>query len=224
MVQYFARKPGRYLELYVGKSDHVDFLLDLDHRGKTVCCWSVAGRTQVEAFEPFTAGLEARIESARKCQEAGYPVRFRLSPIVPVTNWREENRELIRHLFARTRPDLITFETLRYLDYDDVCRDLDPDLLDSEMLAAMRAERGQPVAFGAQVPDAIRREVYGFTIDELEAAGPATPYALCREARTTWDFFAPEFARHGQSPESYVCNCGPMSSPDRCGRLPLVAG
>jgi len=215
MVEYFAQKAGRYLELYVGKSDNVDFLRDLDHRGKTVCCWSVAGETQTRQFERGAAGLEARLQAARRCQEAGYAVRFRLSPIIPVRNWREENRELIRRLFALTTPDLITFETLRYLDYDAVCRSLDVELLDLELLEAMRAVRGQPVAFGSQIPDGFRVAVYRYIIDELEAGSPATPYALCREQRATWEVFAADFARHGQTPDGYACNCGPTSSRDR---------
>jgi hypothetical protein len=221
MVEYFAQKPGCYLELYVGKSDNVDFLLDLEHRGKTVCCWSVAGETQTTHFERGAASLEARLEAARKCQQAGYAVRFRLSPIVPVRNWREENRDLIRRVFEVTEPDLVTFETLRYLDYNAVCESLDPDLLDPEMLDAMRAIQGQPVAFGCEIPDDFRLGVYRFIIDELEAAGPNTPYALCREQRSTWETYAANFARHGQTPDRYVCNCGPTSSP---GHPLLCAG
>ena len=36
LIEFFARQPGRALELYVGKSDNVDYLLDYDHRGHTV--------------------------------------------------------------------------------------------------------------------------------------------------------------------------------------------
>ncbi|MBM3498183.1 MAG: hypothetical protein FJX74_05885 [Armatimonadetes bacterium] len=220
MVEYFAQKPGRYLELYVGKSDRVDFLLDVDHRGKTVCCWSLAGETQAERFERGTASLQERLESARKCQEAGYAVRFRLSPIVPVRNWREENRALIRRMFETTRPDLVTFETLRYLNYEAVCSSLDPEALDPELLEAMRAIQGQPVGYGCEIPDDFRREVYGFIIEELEATSPATPYALCRELRSTWELYAEDFGRHGQGPDYYVCNCGPTSAPGH----PLLCG
>ena len=41
LVELFARQPDKYLELYVGKSDHVDYFLDYDHRGHTICCWSL---------------------------------------------------------------------------------------------------------------------------------------------------------------------------------------
>ena len=219
LVEHFAERPGTYLELYVGKSDNVDYLLDLDHRGKTVCCWSVAGPTQCDRIERGAASMEARLQAAKRCQEAGYAVRFRFSPIVPVSNWREEYRELIQRLFALTRPDLITFETLRYLNYEALCTALDTGILDEALLESVKSTSGTTPRQGCEIPDDFRREVYRFIIDELEAVSPNTPYALCREQRDTWEFFEEDFARHGQHPDRYVCNCGPTSSPDHplCG-------
>jgi len=107
LIEYFARRTGEHLELYVGKSDHVEHLLDLDHRGHTVCCWSLSGRTQTAAFEHRAASPGDRIEAARKSQEAGYPVRFRFSPIIPVRNWQDENRKMIEELFALSLTDAI---------------------------------------------------------------------------------------------------------------------
>ncbi|MFW5798880.1 MAG: spore photoproduct lyase family protein, partial [Planctomycetota bacterium] len=107
-VDYFARTPRKYLLLYTGKSANVDFMLDYDHRGKTVVQWSLAPRTQASQIEPGTAAWDDRIDSARKCQEAGYPIRFRFSPIVPVRNWRQEYAELVAEIFKKTRPDVIS--------------------------------------------------------------------------------------------------------------------
>jgi hypothetical protein len=46
LVELFAATEDKHLELYVGKSSYVDYLLDYDHRGRTVCCWSVSPETQ----------------------------------------------------------------------------------------------------------------------------------------------------------------------------------
>ncbi len=213
LIDYFAHKAGKALELYVGKSADVDFMLDYDHRGHTVCCWSLSGRTQSLRFEAPTAPMEARIEAMRKCQEAGYPVRVRFSPIIPVRNWREENREMIRLLFACVRPDLVTIETIRFLDYEAMEREFDLSLLDPEFVGAMRDARGLPYAQGCEVPDEFRKEVYRFVFQELDAVGCEAPVAFCREKRTLWDHFAETFARWGQGPDGYVCNCGPRSAP-----------
>ena len=217
LIEYFAGKPGRALELYVGKSEHVDFLLDYDHRGHTVCCWSLGGRSQCEEFEKGSASMEGRIEAVRKCQEAGYPVRVRFSPIIPVRGWRDELREMIELLFAAARPDVITFETIRFLDYAQMRELFDLDLLDGDFVLTMQQAQGKPHGQGCEMPDDYRRHVYQFVIAELERVSPRTPYAFCREKRDLWEHFADDFARHGQHPDDYVCNCGPYSAPCTVG-------
>lgn len=213
LIDFFAGRPTQFLELYVGKSANVDFLLDYDHRGHTVCCWSLSGRTQSREFEWRSAPMEERIEASHKCEEAGYHVRHRFSPIIPVRNWREEISEMIELLFAACNPDVITFETLRYIKYEQLLTQFDPDLLDPEFLALMKADDRENVQPGEEIPIEFRREIYRFVIDELERVSPETPYALCRELRDTWDFFAEDFARHNQHPNRYVCNCGGYSHP-----------
>lgn len=213
LIEYFAKRDDEYLELYVGKSEHVEHLLELEHRGHTVCCWSISGKTQSENFEYKAASMSNRIESARRCQEAGYHVRFRFSPIIPVKNWQDENREMIDELFAQVRPDLITFETLRFLDYAAIKNSFDLSLLDEEFLEVMEEAQGSEHLQGCEIPHDYRHKVYRFIIDELERVSPETPYALCRADRKMWDELADDFNRHDQTPDRYVCNCGPTSAP-----------
>ncbi|MBM3238137.1 hypothetical protein FJZ31_17740 [Candidatus Poribacteria bacterium] len=214
LVKYFAKRENEYLELYVGKSDNIDYLLDFDHRGHTVCCWSISGETQSTYLEAGTASMHDRIASAQRCQDAGYHVRFRFSPIIPVRNWEKENREMIEHLFAETRPDVITFETLRFLNYDAIENSFDLSLLEPEFVQVMKDNQGEKHLQGCEIPHDYRKKVYRFIIDELERISPRTPYALCRAPRVMWDEFAEDFARHGQTPDYYVCNCGPTSAPE----------
>ncbi len=213
MIDFFAGREKQFLELYVGKSANVEFMLDYDHRGHTVCCWSLSTRTQAREIDWLSASMEERIEASRKCEEAGYHVRHRFSPIVPVRNWREEIREMIELLFAACNPDVITFETLRYVNYEQLQTQFDPEMLDPEFLALMKADAREKVQSGEEIPVEFRREIYRFVIDELERVSPQTPYAFCRELRDTWDYFAEAFARHNQHPDRYVCNCGGYSQP-----------
>ena len=154
-----------------------------------------------------------RIESMRKCQQAGYPVRVRLSPILPVKGWQEENREMIELLFREVTPDLITFETIRFLDYAEMRECFDTSLLDDEFLQTMKEAEGKQHSQGCQAPDEYRAMVYDFTISELERVSPDTPYAFCREKLTLWERFSPSFDGHLQCPDDYLCNCGPRSAP-----------
>ena len=82
-----------------------------------------------------------------------------------------------------------------------------------EFLKAMEEFNGQKHLSGCEMPHWYREKVYRFIIDELERLSPETPYALCRSPRVMWDALEEDFARHGQTPDYYVCNCGPYSAP-----------
>lgn len=56
---------------FVTKFEHVDHLLDADHRGKTRFRFSVNADFVIRYFEPGTSTLDKRIEAAAKVQEAG---------------------------------------------------------------------------------------------------------------------------------------------------------
>jgi len=213
LIDLFARQPDKYLELYVGKSDYVDFMLDYDHRGHTVCCWSLGSEAQCRLVEPRSAGMEARIASARKCQEAGYTVRIRLSPMVPIVGWEEGIRRMLACMFDQITPDVITMEPLRYCIYETLLNDFPPDSIDPEFMQAMAdipadAEDWEKSEF----PEKYRLKMYRFVLDEVARLSRRTPVALCREKRRVWEALADDFKRMGQSPDDYVCNCGPLSA------------
>jgi spore photoproduct lyase len=221
LVDLFAEQPDKYLELYVGKSDHVDYLLDYDHRGHTVCCWSVSTPTQAREIEPRTASMEGRLQAARKCQEAGYPVRIRFSPMVPIAGWEEETRQMVRRMFELISPEVLTIEPLRFCTYEQVVDLFRSEVLDPEFLEGLRtlpedSEDWQK----SQFPDDLRIRMYRVVLEEVADGGAETPVALCREKRRVWEALTDELGRMGQAPDSYVCNCGPTSA----GQNPLLAG
>ena len=217
-VEYFANKPGKYLEIYVGKSDNIDSLLGLDHGGKTILQWSVGARTQTALFEPETATWEERIEAARACQQAGYTVRYRFSPIIPVQGWEEENAELISRLFERTQPDVISLCPLGWMDVDDARASLDFDRLDPRFVASMEAAapflaaRGFTGGGGRPIPHDARAYMLKTLIDEIRAHHTTIPIALCLETIEMWALFQRELGMpmDPDKPSAYYCNCGPM--------------
>jgi len=220
LIDLFAGLPDKYLELYVGKSDYVDFMLDYDHKGHTTCCWSLSMETQQRETEKRTASLDGRLESARKCQEAGYPVRMRFSPMIPVVGWEKELRNMVRRMFEETDPEVITIEPLRFNTYEQLCERFQPGLIDSEFLESMRTiPEGAPEEDKYNFPTDKRVMMYKVVIDEVARISPHTPVGLCREKRTVWETLKDDFARMGQDPDNYVCNCGPTST----GNNPLLA-
>jgi len=222
LVEYFATRADKYLEIYTGKSDNVDYMLGLNHGGRTIIQWSLGARTQSTVFEKETAAWDQRIEAARKCQEAGYIVRFRFSPIIPVRNWREENAEMISRIFERTKPDVISLCAFGWMSLEDAKACLDFDLLDPDYVRAMEGEapflafRGYTSGGGHPIPHDARAAMFKFLIDEIRKHNRTIPVSLCLETVEMWALFQDELGMpmDPNKASSYYCNCGPMCTPE----------
>lgn len=216
LVEHFARTSDRYLILF-SKSDNVDFLLDLEHRGHTIMLWTLSTSTASRLIEVDTATMEQRIEAARKCQQAGYPVRFKLKPIIPVRNWREEATRMFEQLFAAVRPDNLSMEMLFFRNVAEL-RAMFGDELDESFIRLMEQKEaaGLPWEEYRPVPEEFRAEVYEFYANTVRRLSPGTPLSLCAESPTVWARLSPLL---GQSASDFVCNCGPACVP----HLPAAA-
>jgi spore photoproduct lyase len=159
-----------------------------------------------------TATCEERIEAMRKCQSWGYPVRCRLSPVIPVHNWREENRAMIELLFSMARPCVISLQTLsRFPEYEMMPRTLDLDLLDPSFVeAAKEAEEEMARRIVGPLPHEKRMEVYRFLAGEIQRVSPETPFSVCLEAPELWEELGPEI---DVSSQAYPCCCGGVCTP-----------
>ncbi|MBM7633668.1 spore photoproduct lyase [Geomicrobium sediminis] len=102
---------------FVTKFEHVDHLLDADHRGKTRFRFSVNADFVIRYFEPGTSTLDKRIEAAAKVQEAGYPLGFIVAPIYLHDGWEEGYETLFKKLsnqLPSNGRDNITFEFIQH--------------------------------------------------------------------------------------------------------------
>jgi len=214
LVEYFKRQPGRYLMLF-SKSANIDHLLDLDHGGKTVMCWTLSTDTVTRVVEKATATMQERVEAARKCAEAGYPVRFKLKPIVPLKNWQQEHHEMLEHVFDNLVPEHFNMRMLSMMDAAEFKRIFDPSIFDPDCIRAMeesadRMRGGQDLHVGP-FPHETRRGIYTFIIDEVARIGRGrTSVSICDESERMWDDLGDRLA---MSPANFVCNCGPQCVP-----------
>ena len=204
---YFSQQEDKYLLLYT-KSDNVDHLLKLDHnrRRHTLISWTISCETVSNLIEKKAPLMNARIEAAERCQEAGYRVRVRFSPIIPIRNWREENRAMIERCFTYLRPDLVTMNVLGWRNVATMKRALDFSLLDPHY----RRLYEDIDRTGGKLPHDARAVLYQFFIDGIHRVSPSTRVSLCGESRKIWDLFGHKL---GMSPKNFVCNCGSTSVP-----------
>jgi spore photoproduct lyase len=210
VVERFAREADRYLMLFT-KSDNVDFLCDVEHKGQTIISWSITCDAVSRLVDKGTATMQQRIAAMSRMQAKGYHVRARLSPIVPIADWRQAYTELLEALLTQVRPDLITMELLGWMDVDDLLAMFDRSLLDATAVEAAEQARDElaGVMWGPFTQRA-HEEVYSFCIDTVRRLSPQTPASVCHGTTATWRALG---ERMRMSPESYICNCGPYSAP-----------
>ncbi len=178
LVEHFS-KTDNYLMLYT-KSDNVDHLLELEHKGRTIVCFTLSSHLSASNFENGAPSLFNRILAAKKCQSAGYLIRVRFSPIVPIRGWKEEASKLIEMTMANLKPDVISLEMLCHMDYETMCKTMDTGLFDKRFL---RFTGGNEYEL---FPHELREEVYKFYIQEIRQWNKDVNLALCLETPKMW--------------------------------------
>lgn len=213
LVEHFAEKSREFLMLFT-KSDNVDFLLDLQHQGRTIMCWSLSAQTAAAEVEPLTPSTSERIQAARKCQDAGYRIRFRFSPITPTDSWEAENEAMVHEIFdSGLKPDLITLRTIGWFPYDEFTQSVPQMVLDPRFQAIMRdAAEGAAIAAARcrPLPDEARIEIYMHVAGIIRQVSPGTRISLCWETPKVWSATRD---LTGMTPSRFVCNCGPTCAP-----------
>lgn len=209
LASYFAFTRDQW-QLVHTKSANVDFLTQ-QWIDRTILLWSMTSATVSREIEPGSATTEGRIEAARRCREAGYPVRVKFKPIVPVRGWEDEAREMIRGVMQRAEPETIGLCVVAWMSGEELERIIDPEMLDPRFLRGMResAEEMRGVRPGP-FPHDLRAEVYDFYLQEVRRHDAEVPVFLCTESREMWREFAP---RLGFGPRDYPCGCGPQCPP-----------
>jgi spore photoproduct lyase len=107
MIPFFAKHSFARLRILSKCADFAN-VLDLDHRGHTVLCWSLNPAAVRREFEVITPPVDDRIEAMRQCAEAGYPIRVMLMPIIPIPDWQRHYDELLEQLLTQVRVERIT--------------------------------------------------------------------------------------------------------------------
>ena len=152
LVPFFAQQKDKYLLLYT-KSANVDHLLSLDHQGHTIINWSLSPDAQSRFIEKETPQMLERIEAIKKCQDAGYHVRVRLSPIVPVKNWKDEVNVMVVKLFeAAPKLDLITMDVIGFMTPTVMKQALDTSLFEEKAVKILdELEKSKKKKWGKMV-------------------------------------------------------------------------
>jgi len=117
LVEEFSTLDNAMLELKT-KSNCVEPILGLKHRGRTVVSWSMNPDCVIRQEEHRTARLAERLEGLEKVLEDGYLVGFHFDPMIFFHGWEAAYEDLIRRIFEITPSSKIAWISIGSLRFN----------------------------------------------------------------------------------------------------------
>lgn len=178
--------------LVVTKSTQVDGILKSDSQAVVIPSFSVNAYDVAKLWEKNTPTPRQRIAAAKKLFDAGYEVRIRVDPMVPIEGWEESYKGLLDDIFTDFYPERVTFGSLRGLQSTiNFCKD-------KSWIEYL--ESGRSSNWGKKVKDQTRFEMYRVLIDHLNQEYSFSKASLCKETAQMWN-------RLDLSYVGMKCNC-----------------
>jgi spore photoproduct lyase len=210
LIRRFAEQSHAVLELKT-KTTNVDQIIDLPHKRRTILAWSLNTPAMIRQHERGTASLDARINTAARCQAKGYPIAFHFDPIVEYEGCVEEYAEVVGRIFRKIAPEnivWISLGTLRFM----------PDL---KPIIQKRFPESK-MTYGEFIPGMdgksryfkpIRIELYKKIVRAIRTYAPETTVYFCMESEDVWKHV------FGDTPDNFggVGKLLDMSAVNICG-------
>jgi spore photoproduct lyase len=183
LVPFFAGFSKAYLMLLT-KSSNIDNLLAIEPNDHTVVSWSLNSQNAVDIYEIGTATLAQRIEAARKCQDHGYRIRFRIDPGILHDNWQSAYADMIASALKVAEPENITLGMLRLITGHDK---LAAQIYGQRAADLSRQELTEKCSDGkSRYPPDKRIQFYKFLINTIRYLNKHVSISLCRETPEIW--------------------------------------
>lgn len=166
------------------KSNNIENLLKANHSGNIVVSWSLNPQSIIDKNEFYSASLEERINSAKKCIKAGYKTGFHFDPVFYYTDWKKDYKKLIKYLFSAVKSEniaWISIGTFRFKpQLKKVIENRFPEnaILDEELIIGYDNK--------LRYPDETRYNIYRCITDELLKYDKNLPVYLCMESTSMW--------------------------------------
>ena len=175
--------------LFLTKSSNVKNLLEIAPHNQTIISFSVNAMPVGERWEKAPSVLK-RIEAAKKVFDAGYEVRIRIDPMVPIENWKEYYLQLLDTLFDNFIPERITLGSLRGLQSTiNGCTD-----------KSWTHYLEESSNWGKKINFRTRYLMYSIIINQLKSKYNFNKVALCKETVEMWNALKIDYKK-------IKCNC-----------------
>jgi spore photoproduct lyase len=180
IIPLFAAQ-SRHRLIFLTKSTQVQFALQLPATPRVVFSWSVNAEEAGTRWEHGAPLPSERFSAAARMREAGWPIRFRLDPMVPYPDWKLGYSEAIKKINT-LEPEMVTLGALRATSYHGLRNAAKANGRDDSIFDYL-TERRDPSGFKYRIPFEKQVQMFRFAIDHLEA--DIAP-ALCKEDKALW--------------------------------------
>ncbi len=182
-------KQGHHKVLFLTKSSNVKNLLEICPHDHVIVSFSLNAIPVAERWERAPHVLK-RIEAAKKILDAGYEVRIRIDPMVPVKNWQKYYLQLIEIIFKNFSPERITVGSLRGLQSTiNGCTD-------KTWVRYLKESSN----WGKKIDFRTRYAMYSIIIQELKTTYNFDRVSLCKESIKMWEVLKMDY-------KAIKCNC-----------------
>jgi DNA repair photolyase len=183
LIPLFAAQ-NRHRLIFLTKSTLIKHALAMEPTPQVVFSWSVNAEYVGRRWEQGAPLPSGRLAAAAKMQEAGWPIRFRLDPMIPYNDgeetWREGYSTAIEGINALA-PEMVTVGALRAstmgLATAAAKNERPVDLFDY-------LSEKDPSGFKHRLPFEQQIDMYRFALDRLDRK-KIIP-ALCKEDVSVW--------------------------------------
>jgi spore photoproduct lyase len=174
--------------LLLTKSTNVEGLLRMDPTPQVIVSFSINAPAVARRYERGAPPAEARLAAAKKLREAGWEVRLRLDPVLPVEGWQDHYGEAVAAINT-VKPAVVTLGSLRFF----------------KTLVSHAPRATDVFGFGRdhqdpdqrlRLPEEQRVEMYRFCIERLENLR----VGLCKETESVHKMLSLPAGRQS-------CNC-----------------
>ena len=166
----------RHKLLILTKSNQVDNLLDINAQNHVIASFSLNSFKVAERWEKAPKVIN-RIKAAKRLHDAGYVVRIRIDPMVPIEGWRTEYELLVDTIFKNLFPERITLGSLRGLQ----------STINNSKDTSWTKYLTETSNWGKKVDTGHRLAMYSSIINRLKTKYRYTNVALCKETIEMWN-------------------------------------
>jgi len=181
---------GRHKVLFVTKSHNIRNLLEIDSHHQVIISFSLNADEVARRWEKGAPSVDRRIEAGGKLSQAGYEVRVRIDPMVPVPDWKTHYTNVIDQIFTNFVPARITLGSLRGLQ----------STINGSTDRSWVEYLDENSNWGKKVKFDTRYEIYATIINRLKQNHSYNQVALCKESLAMW-------AKLGMDYRKIKCNC-----------------